>query len=259
MALAFVALALTVTGVVLAATDPNPAAILKDPLVLNGYPPKSADVHLVISTGQAYSVDANVNMNFVTNAVEANLRIPMFFSATSVELRFVGSHLYLGSSNLSSIVGARWIGTKSSLPSLFGLSLEMTKPDIPLISGFSSKSVSSSGYSTTYTFQRDNFILSSPSSLPVKMPVGATLRVAITVGSQGEVTASTLSVVSQTVDLSVSATVLSYNQPAAITAPPSREVKQEKASVLQQMLGTSAFANLLSPQNLANLGKIQVN
>ena len=91
------------------------------------------------------------------------------------------------------------------------------------------------------------------------MPAGATLRIAITVGSQGEVSASTLSVVSKTMDFSVSATVLSYNQPATIAAPPPREVKQEKASLLHQMLGNSAFANLLSPQNLANLGKIQVN
>ncbi|HEY5120991.1 MAG TPA: hypothetical protein VII84_05405, partial [Acidimicrobiales bacterium] len=233
--------------------------VLKDPLVLNGYPPKSADVRLVISTGQEYTIDANVNMNFVTDAVEANLRIPMFFSATPVDLRFVDNHLYLGSPNLSSIIGAPWIGTKASLPSLFGLSLELTKPDIPLITGFSRERTSKSGYSTTYTFQRDNFILSSPSSSPVKMPVGATLRIGITVGSQGEVTASTLSLVSKTMNFSVSATVLSYNQPAQIAAPSSSQVKQENSSLLHQLLGTSPLANLLSPQNLANLGKVQVN
>jgi hypothetical protein len=257
--LAVVAAALTITGVVLAATDSNPSQVLKDPLALNGYPPKTADIRVAVSTGQSYGVDANVNINFVANAIEADLRIPMFFSAASIDLRLVNNHLYAGSPNFSSVVGANWIGTKASLPSLFGLSLEMTKPDIPLITGFTSKSVSTSGYSKTYTFQRDNFILSSPSALPVKMPADATLRISITVGSQGEVTASSLSVESKTTNFSVTATVLSYNKPAKIVAPPAAQVKQENAGLLHELLGTSSLAKLLSPQYLANLGKVQVS
>jgi len=259
MVLAFVAVALTITGVVLAASDSNPSQTLKDPLVLNGYPPRSADIQLVISTGQAYSIDANVNINFVTNALEADFRVPMFFSAAAVNLRLVNNQLYAGSPNFSSIIGANWIGAKASLPSLYGLSLEMTKPDIPLITGFTSESVSTVGYSKTYTFQRDNFILNSPSSLPVKMPVGARLRISITVGIQWEVTASALSVVSKTTNFSITATVLSYNQPAKIVAPPAAQVKQENTSLLHELLGTSSLAKLLSPQNLANLGKVQVS
>jgi hypothetical protein len=41
LALAIVALALTVTGVVIAATDSNPGGLTKDPLALHGYPPSS--------------------------------------------------------------------------------------------------------------------------------------------------------------------------------------------------------------------------
>jgi hypothetical protein len=257
--LAAVALALTITGVILAATDPNPSQVLKDPLVLNGYPPKSADIELVVSTGQAYSVDANVNINFNTNALEADFRIPMFFSAAQIDVRLVNNQLYAGSPNFSSLIGANWIGTKANLPSLYGLSLEMTKPDIPLISGFPIESVSTSGYSKTYTFERKNFILSTPSSLPVKMPAGATLRISITVGSQGEVTASSVSLESKTTDFSLTATVLSYNHPATIVAPPPSRVKQENTSLLHELLGSSSLAKLLSPQNLANLGKIQVS
>jgi hypothetical protein len=48
--IAVVAIALTVFGIVLAATDPNPADIGKDPLALNGYPPHSADLAVSLST-----------------------------------------------------------------------------------------------------------------------------------------------------------------------------------------------------------------
>ncbi len=43
VALAVVAFALTVTGIVIAATDTNPGSGNVDALALNGYPPKSAD------------------------------------------------------------------------------------------------------------------------------------------------------------------------------------------------------------------------
>ena len=41
IALATLAFSLTFMGVVLAATDSNPSGIAKDPLVLNGVPPRS--------------------------------------------------------------------------------------------------------------------------------------------------------------------------------------------------------------------------
>ena len=44
--LGVVATGLTILGIVFAATDPNPSGIAKDPLALNGYPPKTARSHL---------------------------------------------------------------------------------------------------------------------------------------------------------------------------------------------------------------------
>lgn len=257
--LAIVALALTVTGVVLAASDPNPSASSKDPFLLNGYPPKTADLQVVISTGLAYRVTANVTMDFRNNTVDAQLQIPLMFSATTVDLRLVRSRLYIGSSNLSSIVGSPWISSPMTPPSLFGLSLEMTKPDISLIRGFGPETITHNGYATTYNFRRKNVILSTPSALPVKMPSGATVDISITVGSQGEVTAASLSERSKTSTLLISATVLSYNQPANIAAPPAKDVKPESSSTLRQIFGTSPLATLLSPQDLANIGKIQLS
>src|ERR1039458_235029 len=190
LALVAVALALTLTGVIYAATDNDPAGVAKDSLALHGYPPKTASLQITVSTGQAYNLTANVDINFRKNQVQAQLLVPLLFSATAVDLRLVHGDLYVGSPNLSSIFGASWISTPVKSPSLFGLSLELTKPDISLISGFNHQSVTKSGYLTTYHYQRDNVILSTTSKSPIKMPAIATVDISITVGSQGELSAA---------------------------------------------------------------------
>jgi hypothetical protein len=258
-ALVVVALALTVTGVVLAATDSNPSGYAKDTLVLNGYAPKSATLHVVISTGQAYSVTGDVNVNFVTNAIEAQLQFPMFFSATSVDLRLVNAHLYAGSANLSSIVKAPWIAIPVKQPSLFGVGLEMTKPDISLITALGPATVSRGGPYTTYSFKRSNVVLSAPSKLPVSMPAPSTVDLAITVGSQGELTSASLGVTSKTSTFSINVTVLSYNQAVNITAPPVSSVKNVTLAQIQKLFGSLPLAALLQAKYLANIGQIRLN
>lgn len=257
--LAVVATALTVTGIVLAATDSNPSGNAKDPLALNGYPPKTAQIRFVVSTGQEYNVTADVNVNFVTNAVQADLQIPMFFSSANVEMRLVHGTLFAGSANLSSIAGRSWVSTPVGQPSLYGLSLEMTKPDISLISGFTHESITKSGYLTTYDFQRDNVVINHPSGLPFVVPKRASVDFSITVGRQGELTASSFSVTSTHLTASVQATVLSYNQPATIVAPPAHSVKKIDQSFWRQIFGSSAASSLLDPKTLTSLGQMRLS
>ncbi|MGC1420612.1 MAG: hypothetical protein WA786_10910 [Acidimicrobiales bacterium] len=259
LTLAVVALALTVTGVVYAATDSNPAGSPKDPLALNGYPPKTADFEVKISSGQPYSVDANIGVNFRKNTAEAQLLVPLFFSAAQVDLRMVNGHLYLGSQNLSSVYGAPWIATKLPSPSLFGLSLEMTKPDVSLISGFSNETITKNGYLTTYDFHRNNVIIPTPSASPVKMPAALSIDASITVGSQGELTAASVSETSNSSTLTLSLNVLSYNQPVQVTAPPAGQVKQVKISLLKGLLNATPLKGLALPNIFGSLGKIQLN
>lgn len=258
-ALAVVSLGLTVTGVVLAATDPNPADVAKDSLALNGYPPKTADVQLVISTGQDLHVSANVWMNFTNDAMAAQVSVPMIVSTVEVDMRLVHGSLYTTSPSFSSIFGSRWIATSAKQPSLFGLSLEMTKPDISLISGFNNESVTTNGYFKTYTFTRDNLILSTGGTNPIKAPASAKVVFAVTVGKQGEVTASTIALTSKVTSLYVTATVLSYNQPAKIVAPPSKDVTREKISALQKLFAGTPLSSMLGNLNLSNLGKVQLS
>jgi hypothetical protein len=254
-----VALALTLTGVIYAATDSNPAGIAKDPLALNGYPPRTADFELTVSTGQKYNLNANVAVNFRKNSAQAQLLIPLVFSDASINVRLVKGHLYVGSSNLSSIFGASWISTAAKNPSLFGLSLEMTKPDVALITGFNKKTVTKNGYLTTYRYERDNVILSLPSSSPVKMPAGTTIDVTITVGSQGELTAATVSESSKSSKVVISLNVLSYNQPLDVSVPPTNQVKKVNISILRKLLSGTPFKKLLSPKYLGSLGKTQIS
>jgi hypothetical protein len=254
-----VSLALTVTGVVLAATDQYPGGSSRDPLALNGFPPKSAQVHFVISTGQQYTVSADLNVNFVTDAVEANVEIPMFFSTTILDLRLVNHHLYGTSPNLSSVIGSTWFSYPMSQPSLYGLSLEMTKPDISLISGFTQQTITHNGYSTTYSYHRDNVAINSPSGLPLTLPTRAAIDFTITVGKQGELTASSFTVTSKTSTASISATVLSYNRPAHIASPPPGEVKSIDTTQIGKLFGSPTISSLLTPRSVASLGQIRLN
>ncbi len=253
--LAVVAIALTVTGIVLAATDPNPRGGASDHLALNGYPPRSAQLLVTVSTGQAYSLSANVNVNFDSNNVEAIVHFPMVFALASVDLKLVNNHLYAGSAEATS---GPYFSIALKQPSLFGVALEMTKPDIALITGFS-KSITRNGDFTTYDFRRSGVAISNVLGGSKSPAMIGSLVWTITVGKQGEVTQSTLVVKGPRSVTTLSATVISYNQSAKISAPPAAQVKPVNASVITSLLGSVPLSTVLMPQNLTSLGQLHLN
>lgn len=243
VALAVVALALTVTGIVIAATDTvGPSA--KDPLALNGYPPTSARLLVVLSAG-GHHISANVDVNFATNAVQADVNLPLLFSTTTLELRLVGGHLYATVPSLASVLGSTWVSVSESAPPLFGLSLEMTKPDVNLVSGYSSLTTTHSGYKTTYTYHYARVHIGALGNLPISLPKGA-INFSVTVGKQGELTGASLTAKSKGDHVSIAVTVLSYNKPAVIVAPPRGEVKPVGSGFLNKLLGPS-IGRLVTP------------
>lgn len=250
IALAVLATALTVFGVVFAATDANPKGVTKDPLVLNGYPPKSADLLVTVSTGQSYTVSANVNVNFHASTVEAIVRFPFVFSVTSVDLRLVGSHVYARAADISS---GSWLTFAVHPPAFFGLSLEMTRPDISFIDGFTHKSVTKSGYATTYNFSRNDVALRNVLGPAKNSVVLGSLHLSITVGSQDEVSGATMTMKSRQASTKIVVQVLSYNQPAVIDAPPATDVKTVVGSTLPQLFASTSITSLLFPDNLTSL------
>ncbi|MGA7834896.1 MAG: hypothetical protein WCA31_06760 [Acidimicrobiales bacterium] len=253
--IAFVAFALTVTGIVLAATDPNPAELGKDPLALNGYPPHSASLELSLSTSGGLALNADLTVNFLKNRVSALVSFPTLISVSAVDLTMSGNHLYARSADVSS---GPWYDTAYTTPSLFGVSLELTKPDIYLISGFK-KSVSHSGYSTTYTFRRSHLVLTRLLGPSKGLSTLGSVRWSITVGSEGEASATTLVIVSKHETTTVSVKVLSYNQPAAISVPSNSSLEPLPLAGLEKLLKSQDFASLLIPRDLTSLSKTSIS
>src|ERR1700688_3076864 len=165
IALAVLASSLTFMGIVLAATDPNPSAIPKDPLVLNGNPPRSVNLVVNVSNGQSYTVSATINVNFDTSRAEAIVQFPLLFSQTSVDLRLVGDHLYAEAADISS---GKWLEINEHPPSFFGIARELPQPApvLSLIKSFHHESVTKSGYSTTYDFSSDDVALTNVLGTP---------------------------------------------------------------------------------------------
>ncbi|HTT59667.1 MAG TPA: hypothetical protein VMF33_06430 [Acidimicrobiales bacterium] len=255
IALSVVALGLTVTGVVIAATDSNPADLAKDSLVLNGYPPTSAQLAVTVSTGSDVSVDATVNVNFKTDRISAVARVPLVITTASVDLVFARDELFARSADVQN---GPWFKAAVTTPPLFGFSLEFTKPDIDLISGFH-KTVSTSGYSTTYVFTRHDVALSSVFAPANAYSVLGSVFWSITVGSQGEVTASTLVEHARHLSTTITATVLSYNKPARISVPTSANSRSLSTGGLSGLLDEVNFNSLLIPSALRSLGQTSIS
>jgi hypothetical protein len=253
LALAIFALGLTVTGVVIAATDSNPGSLTKDPLILNGYPPSSADLAVTVSTGANVSVNANVNVNFKTGRIMALVHFPLVIATVSLNLIFADNKLYERSAE---VANGPWFEAKVTTPNIFGASLELTKPDIDLITGFH-KEVSTSGYSTTYVFTRDD--------VPLNSVIGASysklgsLRWSITVGSQGEVEATTVVEKTPHATTTLNVTVLSYNQPAQIDVPSAASTQPLSSSMLAKLLKSVNFNSVLIPSGVRSLGQSTIS
>ncbi len=252
LALAAVALALTVTGVVLAATDSNPGGLSKDPLVLNGYPPSTANLNVQLSAGSAFNLSANVAVNFTGNKVDAVVSIPTVVSGAAVELRLIANQLYARSAAQSS---GPWMDAKMKALPLFGVALELTKPDIKLLTGFH-ETVTKSGYSTTYVLYRDHVALTNLFSSSPTSVLGS-VRWTITVGSQGEVSMSSVTVKSAHTSTTLSVNVLSYNQSVHVATP--TDVKSIPLASIDKLLTSKSIPTLLVPRNLTSLSQVTLS
>ncbi len=258
IALALVAFALTITGVVLAATDSNPSGIAKDSLALHGVPPSSASLLVTVTNGQSYDVSATMNVNFDTSRAEAIVQFPLLFSQTSVDLRLVGDHLYAEAADISS---GKWLEIDENPPPFFGIALELTQPgpDLRLINGFQHENTTRNGYSTTFDFSSHNVAVTNVLHSPRKTVLGS-LDITVTTGASGEVTGATMTTRSRHDMSAITVQVLSYNQRTVITAPSPGDISAHKVSSLSQLFSTS-LATLLLPANFSALlsGTAQVS
>jgi len=255
LALAIVAVGLTVTGIVIAATDSNPGSLTKDPLALNGYPPSSAELAVTMSTGPNVSVTGTVNVNFKTGRIAALVHFPLVVATVSENLIFANNELYARSAD---VANGPWLEAKVTTPNLFGASLELTKPDIDLIKGFH-KSASASGYSRTFDFTRDNVPLTSVIGTATSYSKLGSIRWTITVGSQGEVEATTVVEKTRHATTTLNVTVLSYNHPAHIVVPSAANSQPLSNSMLAKLLKNVNFNSVLIPSGVRSLGQSTIS
>ncbi|MCU1362610.1 MAG: hypothetical protein JWM55_438 [Acidimicrobiaceae bacterium] len=246
-----VALLLTVVGVVAAATDSNSPSVGKDPLALNGYPPKTADLVVTVSTGSNVQLNANVGLNFATGGASAVVHFPLVITTASVDVVAAKGHMYVRSADVSN---GPWLSTHLSLPNLYGVSLELTKPDVELITGFH-ETVSKSGYSTTYHLSRDDVAFSHLFAGANARSTLGTIQWSITVGSQGELTQSTVVEQTKKSTVKVSVSVLSYNQPVRVAIPSARNREPLSGSGFAKLLSSVNFSSLLIPSGLASFSQ----
>lgn len=259
LVLAGVALALSVLGVVLAATDSNPGGIAKDTLALNGYPPKTVDMQLTISSNGSTSISADAKIDFQKQLMQISMDIPSALSSTPVQILITKSDLYVGSQGLASLAGKPWISESlGTSPPFFGLSLEMTKPDIALISSYRRLLTQYSGDFTTYNFGRGMTLLPLASG-QIEKPLTGSMNFSITTGKEGEVTTANVTFSSHVQSISVSTKILSYNQPVEITLPAPADVATNQKLLISSLWNALPVAEILSPTNLFQPAGLTVN
>ena len=132
-ALAVVATALTVTGVVARRHRPQPVGRREG----SARPQRlSAQVrrHRGWSCRRA-AATACSRTSTSTSALtpsKRRSRFPSSSRASRPTFAWCDHRLYASTANLSSVIGAKWLSTRLTLPSLFGYSLEFVRPDISL-------------------------------------------------------------------------------------------------------------------------------
>ena len=252
---AVVALALTVLGVVLAATDPNPGGVTSDPLALHGFPPTTA--HLVITaTTSTLQATADLTVDFRHAGATGVATVGLTAAGEAFNVVLNGQHLYVRSAAESS--GPWYQVTTPALP-FFGLSLELTKPDLALIAGYHSRTVTHDGYLTTYAYVFPHAALT-----PLFAGRSTTSRLgsvnwSITVGSEGEVTASTLRVSAGGQTSTLSATVEAYNAPATVVLPSVGPVAPVASHEIARLLHSAGLGSILLPRGLLSGATTTVN
>lgn len=235
-------------GVVKAATDPAPGGVAVDHLRLNGYPPTSATLSVSLTGVGGLDVVGRVYLDMTNNEVEGTFTVPTL-DQQQVEAIWANNRIYLQTSPGTS---NPWVYVSKGSPSLFGLALEMTRPDLALVAGFPQESARTSGWSTVHRFSRPSLAvrdLFNPSVTRIGSMVWT-----VTTGSEGEVTASSVTLHTGTTTTSLTATVESYNQKVHITLPTNVVGTPLGAAQLRGLLPTSATLHLLVPVNISSLG-----
>ena len=245
---------LTVFGVVAAAVDANPSGgPYRDPLALNGYPPTSVGLAFNVQTNSPYNLTGTAAVNLATKAATATVQVPFVLGAVTFTARALDGRVFFNNANLNTAQHPVWFNNKFKVPALFGSALELTMPDISLIKGFPTMSVQRGAHSTTYTFEKKDVAVTPVSATHAHSTLGSEVWT-ITTGQQGEVIASSLKVRTPHAFTTATVSILWYNHPVHVVAPPRSQWAPLPASLSQQIRTTSVLHDFVVPNSIYSLG-----
>jgi len=245
---------LTIFGVVAAGVDANPSgAPYRDPLALNGYPPTSVGLSFNVHSNSPYTLTGTAAVDLATNAATATVQVPFVLGTVTFTARALQGRVFFNNANLNTATHPVWFDTRFKVPALFGGALELTKPDIALVRGFPITSVRHDAHTTTYTFEKTDVPVTPVSATHTHSTLGSE-RWTVTTGSQGEVVSSSLDVRTPHAYTKVVVSVLWYNHPVRVTAPPRDQWAPLPQSLNRQIRKTSVLHDFVVPNALYSLG-----
>ena len=236
--IATISIALSVTGVVLAATDPNPHGFQADALNLHGYAPQSADIGITVSANSLPVLSGDFQVNFHRSVGELTMGTSIMGATTQLQIVLDRGRAYLvhgGSANRPYLdlgkAGVSW----------YGVSFEMAHPQVSLLSAATSSVTLTQNLQgeTVYTYKLGGASL--PLGTGLKLNNATSL--AVSIGRGGELTGLTIKVHSKKSIETIALRVLSYNQATNVTVPKRTEIST----------GNAGLGNLL---NLLNISKL---
>jgi hypothetical protein len=235
--LAVVSLGLTATGVTFAALSSSTDS---GALALNDHPPTTARLTMTMDTGNGIAMNGTGSIDFVHNAIDLQVAIPLVITTVNAELRFINGHLYVGNASVSALNNGQtatksWmqLNQTASTLDLTGLSLTMLKPQLGHLND--GARVSNENGLVVYTKQ---FTAKGNEHATVKLytePAGQIAGLDIAVHLKG-------------VHLHIAAQMTAYNAPVHITAPPAKDIQTlPSKDALQQLLGGLGSGGSLLP------------
>lgn len=240
---AALALAGTVTGVVMAASDTQ---TIVDPTAIGKNPPRSAEMTFSIENSDGTSIRgvAAMDMRAGKDAIDGYIEFPVIIAKAHINLRVVDGKFYVGSPMLRSALGASWLSNDVGSMDLAGLALEMANPEFSLLS-------EDLGVRPTVTKDGDHTIRTYVTDSLGSMSLGRDAEITLTTGPQGQILDAVIrvlpspagvpsgkkSAVAPGVTMTISMHMVSYNQPVSIGAPKKSDVKPMTSAALNGLSG----------------------
>jgi hypothetical protein len=236
--IAAISVALSVTGVVLASTDPNPHGYKTDPLNLHGFAPRSADIAISVSTNSLPLLSGDFQVDFHRSVGELTMGTSIMGANTQLQVVVGKNHAYLvhgGTFNRPYLelgkVGVSW----------YGVSFEMAHPQVSLLNAATSSVTMSHNEQgeAVYTYKLNG------SSLPLGtgLKLNGATSLAVSIGRGGELTGISIKIRSKQGTETIALRVLSYNQPVNVTVPKRSEITT----------GNAGLGSLLKVLNISRL------